>query len=272
MTEKQVYKKLEKILNMINEDEYPEIYDTILANIDESSQELYIDPFFLAEELHEADGTKALPKCVSELLMEIYEDEFSNGNADAACNIGSLYYTGRTGEQSYKKAMEYYTAAADGGSRQAQENLGYCYYYGRDTAVDYEKAFNYFALGAFDGHLRSLYKIGDMYRNGYYVKKNENEAFLIYERCLREMTEVAEPLVGADIMMRIADCYFKGIGTEKDYLCALEYYQKAEQLFYRRLQDGDFLIKGCYESVIARQAEVREELKKDLPSYKWTNK
>lgn len=33
MTEKQVYKKLEKILNMINEEEYPEIYAAILANI-----------------------------------------------------------------------------------------------------------------------------------------------------------------------------------------------------------------------------------------------
>ena len=41
---------------------------------------------------------------------------------------------------------------------------------------DYKKAFHYFAKGAFDGHLVSLYKIGDMYKNGYYVEKDEKEA------------------------------------------------------------------------------------------------
>lgn len=110
------------------------------------------------------------------------------------------------------------------GDGQAQENLGYCYYYGRDMPVDYEKAFHYFALGAFDGHIRSLYKIGDMYRNGYYIPPNEAEAFCIYRRCEETMTEAALPLVGADVMMWLGDCYFSGIGTQVDDKKALEYY------------------------------------------------
>lgn len=197
-----------------------------------------------------------MPECVSKFLLKVYDEEIANGNADAACDIGSLYYTGRAGEQNYVKALEYYTIAADGGCRQAQENLGYCYYYGRGTKVNHEKAFHYFALEAFDGHICSLYKIGDMYRNGYYVKKNEHEAYRIYKRCLETMTDQALPFAGANVVMRIADCYYEGIGTGIDYELALEYYKRAERLFYKRLQDGDFMIKGSYEKVVLRQTEV----------------
>ncbi len=270
MTEKQTFEMLSNILNTIDENEYPEICSTIFANIDELSKEVYLDAYFIAQELFDADATKQFPKCVSDFLLKVYEEEIEMGNADAACNLGALYYSGRIGEQSYSKAIEYYTIAANGGCRQAQENLGYCYYYGRDTKIDYEKAFHYFALGAFDGQICSLYKIGDMYRNGYYVKKNELEAFRIYNRCLELMPDEAVAFVGADVMMRIADCHFEGIGTEVDYEAALEHYQKAEQLFYSRLQNGDFLIRGCYEKVIARQDEARKKMKEALPSYEWT--
>lgn len=272
MTDKQAYEMLNNILNTISEDDYPEICSVIFAFINEDEEGIYSEPFFIAEELYKADATKLFPKCVAEFLLKVYEEEIAKGNADAACCIGALYYTGRAGEQNYAKSLYYYTIAADGGCRQAQENLGYCYYYGRDTDVDYEKAFHYFALGAFDGHICSLYKIGDMYRNGYYVKKNELEAYYIYKRCLDTMTDEALPYVGADVMMRVADCYFKGIGTEVKYEFALDYYQKAERLFYKRLQEGDFLIKGNYERVIACQEEVRKKMKDDLPSYEWTEK
>lgn len=270
MTKKQAFEALSNILNTVNEVEYPEICSAISANIEEELGMIFAEPYYIAQDLHEADAAKQLPKCVADFIMKVYEDELAEGNADAACNIGSLYYTGRGGEQSYSKAVKYYTIAADGGCRQAQENLGYCYYYGRDTEVDYEKAFHYFALGAFDGHIRSLYKIGDMYKSGRYVKKSEHEAYCIYKRCLDTMTDEALPFVGADVMMRIADCYFEGIGTEIDYNLALEYYQKAERLFYERLQEGDFMINGCYNKVIARQEEVRNKMQEALPSYDWT--
>lgn len=271
MTDKQAYEMLVNILNTTCEEDHPEIHAIISAYIDKETEEIYSEPFVIAEELHEADATKQLPECVADFLLKVYEEELAKGNADAACDIGSLYYTRRAGEQSYAKALKYYTIAADGGCRQAQENLGYCYYYGRATEVDYEKAFHFFALGAFDGHICSLYKIGDMYRNGYYVKKNELEAYRIYKHCLDIMTDEAIPLAGADVMMRLADCYFEGIGTEADYEFALDYYQKAERLFYDRLKNGDYLIKRNYEKVIARQEEARKKMKEELPSYEWAD-
>lgn len=269
MTDTELISKLKAILNEIDENEYPEICDIISASADFEDDIIYDDAFYMANKLHEADAAKQLPECVAEFIMAVYMEETENGNPDAACNIGSLYYTGRAGEQDYSKAIKYYTIAADGGCRQAQENLGYCYYYGRNTAVDYKRAFHYFALGAFDGHIRSLYKIGDMYRNGYYVEKNEREAFYIYHRCAQTMTDEALDFVGADVMMRMGDCFFKGIGTDINYKAALEYYQKSELLFLERIENGDFLIRGCYEKVIARQEEIRQILKKELPAYDW---
>lgn len=259
---------LKNILDEVTVEKYPDLWSHISAFTE--FDDMFEDPLYIAEVIQECDESEQLPPSAWLFLQEVYGDAIREGNANAACDLGALYYTGRGGEQSYTKAIEYYTLAAKGGCRQAQENLGYCYYYGRDSEVDYEKAFHYFALGAFDGHLRSLYKIGDMYRYGQYVEKNPAEAFCIYSRCAETMTEKAIPLVGGDVMMRLGDCYYEGIGTKPDYLQALKHYQKAEQLFVDRLMKGDFLIRGNYAKCIDMQGEVRKKRSELLPSYQWT--
>lgn len=45
--------------------------------------------------------------------------------------------------------------------------------------------------------------------------------------CAQGLNEDNIHLVGADIMMRLGDCFFKGIGTEVDNKQALKYYQSA---------------------------------------------
>lgn len=269
VTESKAFEMLKSILDEIDKIEYPEIYSAISTNLDMKNKCVYDDAFNIAEQLHSSDETKPLPKAVANFMLTVYEGEMNCGNANAACNIGSLYSTGRGGELNYSKAIKYYTIATDGGCRQAQEKLGFCYYYGRSTEVDYKKAFHYFALGAFDGHVSSLYKIGDMYRNGYYVEKNEREAFYVYCRCASTIHEDTLPFDRASVMMRMGDCYFEGIGTEIDYKSALEYYQKAERIFYEFLTEGDFMIIYYYEKVIKRQAEIREFLYESLPDFNW---
>ena len=135
---------------------------------------------------------------------------------------------------------------------------------------DYEKAFHYFVKGALDKHLISLYKIGDMYRKGYYVEKDESEAYYIYEHCRQMMTEEQENSFGADIYIRLADCNFNGVGTERDLLLALKYYQTAEVLYFNRIANGDFLYKNQYERSIKMQQVVRNEMSKDIPRYSFS--
>ena len=273
---------VEKCLFEIDKEEYPEAYRILKWTFDDEYDEFKDDDddddgfyarrsmYSVACDLHSSDETNVMPPLVAHLVTEIYLYEIEKENYDAATNLGSLYYTGRAGEQDFVQAVKYYEIAAEHGERAAQENLGYCYYYGRTGIVDYEKAFNYFAMGAFDGHLRSLYKIADMYRNGYYVKKNEREAFIIYKHCYDTGTEKSDSIVGADVAMRLGDCYFEGIGVDIDYQKAMEYYQEAERKFYKRLMTGDFLMKNGYKKSIRRQGEVREKLMEMLPGYEWT--
>ena len=147
------------------------------------------------------------------------------------------------------------------GNRKATENLGYIYYYGRKGEVNYEKSFNYFAKAALVGLICSLYKIGDFYRNGYYVEKDEKEAFSIYVQCLDKLDDDTIPESGADIDMRIGDCLYEGIGIEKDTMGALHFYNMAEELFYKRIIDGEDHLRGNLEHVVERQQNIREEIK-----------
>ena len=269
MTIEDVIEKAKIIMEKLDGETYPEIYKYLKFL---TVYGVYVGTVYeISATIYNCDKTEAFPKEVAELLIEIYEDELKENNHNAICDYGSLYYTGRIGEQNYEKAVYYYDMAAKLGNRQAQENLGYCYYYGRTGRVDYKKAFHYFLKGALDYHLVSLYKIGDMYKNGYYVQKDENEAYSIYSRCLDGLNEENTPLVGADVHIRMADCFFYGVGVEKNVAIALEHYQIAERLYWIRLQEGDFLIRKQYERSVEMQAIAREEMKKALPRFDWVN-
>ncbi len=267
MTEERLLMLLKTIGENVPAEEYPEIYMVIEDVADDDFTCAYEDAVSYADSFLDADRSKPMPEPVAAFVKEVYGEEIASGSAAAACNLGSVYYTGRIGVQDFAMAVELYSLAAQRGDRQAAENLGYCYYYGRNIPVDYEKAFHCFALGAFDGHIVSLYKIGDMYRNGYYVEKNEKEAFYIYQRCIATMTEEAKKLCGADVYLRMADCYAEGIGTEPDVSNALALYQVAGNLFRERIMDGDFYLKGNYRKCVRKENELREILEQDFPEW-----
>ena len=54
---------------------------------------------------------------------------------------------------------------------------------------EYEKAYKYFSLAAFSGNVEARYKIGDMYKNGYYLEKNLTIAKTIYDSLYREVIQ-----------------------------------------------------------------------------------
>ncbi len=265
----ELYGKCRKILEKLNPDDLTELEDYLETIMDED-EGVTEDPFEIANEILACDKEKTLPDFVRSFIVELFEIAFKKGNADAMNDLGAQYYDGSRGfEQDFSKAVECYKLAAHNGSRQAQENLGYCYYYGRNMPVDYEKAFHYFALGAFDGHLISLYKIGDMYAAGYYVEKNEKEAFCIYSRCLDTMTDEAAPLVAGPVFLRIAKCFLNGIGTEKDAKTALICYQKAETFLYDMVKYGNYMYKKSLQAAIDGQAKARAILAEELPEREW---
>lgn len=271
----ELLKRLEQVITAVSIDErYPESLD-VLSNIKKA---LAADDCDICEAekslacgLHDADGAHPMHPDVAKLLICLYEDGIEKKDADAMCNLGALYYSGRAGEQNYEKAAYYYDLADKAGNRQATENLGYIYYYGRIGQRDYEKAFKYFVKGALDAHLRSLYKVGDFYKNGYYVEKDPVEAFHIYQHCTNMLSDEAIPLVGADIYMRMGDCFYEGFGVEKNLLIAQRFMSAAENMFYRRLADGDFYQKHNLRHVLDVLEKIRKEIKDSLPDLSWSD-
>lgn len=266
-----IYNELQDLIMMLDGDSFPELHN-YLASIMDDGVLLEDDPYEIAVQILLCDAPAEYPQVVLDTIILLFNTAFENGNPDAMNDLGAQYYGGSRGfEQDFSKAVDYYQLAAKNGSRQAQENLGYCYYYGRDIPVDYEKAFHFFALGAFDGHLISLYKIGDMYANGYFVEKNEKEAFNIYERCMEMMTDEAAKEVAGPVFLRLGKCYLNGVGVEKDAETALICYQKAELFLYKMVKDGDYLYKKSLQAAIDGQVKARETLTESLPSKEWNH-
>lgn len=259
--------RVKEILETIDKEKYPQTFNTLDAYM----VAWYDNLWDFWANIMESDKKYPLEPNVAKLIEEILLDEIKVNNHNAMCDLGALYYNGRlNGVKNYEKAVYYYEMAAKFGNRQAQENLGYCYYHGRLGTPDYKKAYHYFVKGALDSHMVSLYKIGDMYKNGLYVEKDEKEAYFIYKHCSEMLDEFQERDFGADIYIRLADCYCNGVGTEKNLILALEFYQKAERFYYPRILDGDYLYEKQYERSITMQQVVREELKKEIPNFSWT--
>lgn len=259
--------ELNSIYAMLNADEYP-VTHSQFEHFIEHCEELI--PYEVATGLRESDKPLDLPDFIIDFIIELYEIGIENGDDQAMNDLGAMYYGGDRGcEQSFEKAVYYYEMAAEKGNRQARENLGYCYYYGRVGEPDYEKAYHCFIVGALTGQLVSLYKIGDMYLNGYYVKKSEINAFWLYMRCLETMTEEAEPFVAGPVYLRLGKMFLNGIGTETNYKNALVCYQKAEAFLYDMVKNGDYMYKNSLKGAIAGQAKAREKMAKELPEQDW---
>ena len=267
-----LYDMIQQVFSMLDSEELPQTAHALSVIMNEANNGKLPEPLALANGIMDLDKPKTFPDYVIDFVTELYEMEIAEGNDDAMNDLGAQYYDGsRAFEQSFEKSIHYYHMAAQNGNRQAQENLGYCYYYGRNMdRPDYEKAFHYFALGAFDGHLISLYKIGDMYLNGYYVPKNEKEAFVIYHRCLETMTDEAAPHVAGPVFLRLAKMYLNGLGTERDLKAALVCYQKAESFLYDMVKDGNVMYKKSLRAAIEGQAKARALLMAELPNSEWT--
>ena len=254
------------VLNILDRNSFPEVFEVLSAAIEHNPSE-----YVLANQLLDCDKPKEFPQYVVTFIVELFESEIEQGNADAMNDLGARFYSGDRGfEQDLSKAVDLYHMAAQHGNRQAQENLGYCYYYGRDVKIDYEKAFQYFALGAFDGCLVSLYKIGDMYLNGYYVAKNEKEAFLIYQRCLSSMDKESAKYVGGPVHLRLGNMFLNGAGVERNPEQAMWHYHAAEFFLYNMVKDRDFMYKKSLREAIEGQARAREIMAGMLPENEWT--
>lgn len=115
--------------------------------------------------------------------------------------LGGYYYEMRR----FDLALKYYEMAATYDYDPAYECLGYIWYYGRTGEKDYKKAFEYFSKMMEKGNPVATYKVADMYRNGYYVEKDQAKYEQIIEdlhQGVEDMRNVFDPV--PEILTRLA--------------------------------------------------------------------
>ncbi|MBQ1386587.1 MAG: sel1 repeat family protein [Erysipelotrichales bacterium] len=175
--------------------------------------------------------------------------------------VGGIYY----GKKKYDLALKYYEQGEALGDDWVSIGLGYIWYYGRTGKVDYEKAFHYFSktlelketgIKEKDEDIRRMkqqasYKIADMYKNGYYVKKDYGK----YVSMIEDLYDrVGNEWYGprSDIAVRLAGIRKEQGKTDE----ALElYYTAREDLceylrhdrFFGNLNRMNWLVNDIYE-------------------------
>lgn len=138
--------------------------------------------------------------------------------------------------------------------------LGYIYYYGRvnNGIAEYDKAYKYYSLAALSGNVEARYKIGDMYRNGYYLKKNEQIAKSIYDSlyydALKEFHKDPKTSSLADVSLRLAGFF----DNEEEY--------KVGYMLYLQALLAINIRKGSFDSGVRRK--IIKSIKEFYNKYK----
>ena len=205
--------------------------------------------------------------------------------SNAMLALGALYYTGDDGivPQDFAKAEYWYAKAAEPTTSffdshynsQAMTNLGYIYYYGRTNTPDFEKAFYCYAKAACMGHPNAMYKIGDMYKNGLFVAKNEDKAFHWYQEAWHCLTDVYygdddiedsdDDYQFASTALRLGESYLYGVGTDISLSEAEKYLKIAKKRFnkLKKIKYTHWIIEGPLNTVTELLGKLRVLIKKE---------
>ena len=135
----------------------------------------------------------------TEAMSFLIEEEHNPGDM---MYLGGYYY----GIKHFDLALKYYEMAAGYDYDPAYECLGYIWYYGRTGERNYEKAFGYFSKMMEKGNLVATYKVADMYKNGYFVEKNQAKYEEIIEDLytkVKDETNLFEPV--PEVFTRLAN-------------------------------------------------------------------
>ena len=184
----------------------------------------------------------------TEAMNFLIEDEHDPGDM---MYLGGYYYEIKR----FDLALKYYEMAATYDYDPAYEGLAYIWYYGRTGERDFKKAFEYFSKLMDKGDPVSTYKVADMYRNGYYVEKDQKKYEQIIEDLypkVKDMNNVFDPV--PEVFTRLARIRTSQ-GREEEavnlYLYAKDFLAQRirHNAFFGNLNIMKWLIDDLYELI-----------------------
>ena len=157
--------------------------------------------------------------------LELYKKATDLSSSGGAFQLGQCYIEGIGCEKNYEEAVKAWEKAVELGNGSAANNL-FCYYYGTaydKKKKDKEKAKKYLIKGAELGDSYAQMNLAWFYFNGSDIlKKNDNQGFIYAKRAADQGQ--------ADAIEMVANCYERGIGTNRDPQKAEEYRNKLKSV------------------------------------------
>ncbi len=153
--------------------------------------------------------------------LEWIEKAAQSGNAEAQCDAGYML-SEDTPYKDYKKAFDWTQKAADQVYPTAFNNIGWYYENGYGVSKDLYVAVGYYQMAADQDNPAGLNNLGRMYEGGCGgLPVDYSKAMELYLKAADKNSYKA--------MRNIARMYEKGLGVEKNYLKAMQWYSKAEE-------------------------------------------
>lgn len=215
----------------------------------EEEQIGYIRNILLTKHEYVSERATKKAKALLERLIK-------NKNAEALLIKGAMYYEGNGFPQDQKKAVSLYKRSAELGNSIAMSNLGYAFFYGNGVAVNYEKAYLYFTMAEQRGEWDAYNMLGDMYRDGIYVTKDEQMAFSLYDRCYREVPHKLNMDAYPACLVRLGECFYKGIGINVNDVIAKNMLEEARYIYQQQIEAGNYYARLCIDRVNKDLEEV----------------
>ena len=148
----------------------------------------------------------------------------------AAClqyRISQMYADGLGTEQDKEKALEWLEKSAESGNINAQYRLANQYYYSEGAEKDLSKVFHWYSRCAEQEHPYASYAVAQIYAKGESVPQNAEKANQYYAEALKGFLKIENP--DGKLLYRIGRMFEKGLGTDKNYQKALEYFIQSDE-------------------------------------------
>lgn len=228
---------------------------------DDERKTITIPPKELARKLMEADKKQIMSEDIFYFVERALRDAYYQiGDDYASYDLGCLYYYERFNHVNYKKAFKYFMKEPN--IENSTTMAGVCFFYGQGCEQNYEKAYFLLVKSALLGHSAiGLYLLGDMYLNGYYVKKDRPQGFELYTKALEVVQEIETPILDrAEIFFRKGNDYATRSNTLEELKEALMYYNLAESTYIEAIEYVNPSAKTRLIEVRKQQKQVKDDL------------
>lgn len=157
-----------------------------------------------------------------ELAFQWMERAANAGDARAIVELANMYMSSET-KKDEKKGFNCYKQGAEMGDKRAHCQLALCYAGGYGVDKNEKEVLSWMSQSANNGYAPAMFELGTMYHQGTCgLPQDIVKAIYWYKKAAKAGSSNA--------MVNLGYCYENGIGVEKDFWKAIEYYGQSAQL------------------------------------------